>query len=119
MSTRTGRAAEGSGNPDNMKMYDDMRYGLTSRLDPRLRGDDERVRGDDERVRGDDERVRGDDERVRRDDKRDCGDDKRDCWDDGPQFSVPRDDKSGSSLRSLAMTGLKRFMRRPLITTTA
>jgi len=112
MSTRTGRAAEGSGNPDNMKMYDDMRYGLTSKLDPRLRGDDERVRGDDER-------VRGDDERVRRDDKRDCGDDKRDCWDDGPQFSVPRDDKSGSSLRSLAMTGLKRFMRRPLITTTA
>ena len=98
MSTRTGRAAEGSGNPDNMKMYDDMRYGLTSKLDPRLRGDDERVRGDDER--------------VRRDDKRDCGD-------DGPQFSVPRDDKSGSSLRSLAMTGLKRFMRRPLITTTA
>jgi hypothetical protein len=41
-----------------------MRYGLTSSLDPRLRGDDNSVRGDDERVRGDDNSVRGDDERV-------------------------------------------------------
>ena len=53
-----------------MKMYDDMRYGLTSSLDPRLRGDDNSVRGDDERVRGDDNSVRGDDERVRGDDER-------------------------------------------------
>jgi hypothetical protein len=42
------RHSRGGGNPDNMKMYGDMRYGLT-RLDPRLRGDDGRLRGEDER----------------------------------------------------------------------
>jgi len=39
-------------------MYGDMRYGPTSGLDPRLRGDDEKGRGDDEKGRGDDERRR-------------------------------------------------------------
>ena len=38
------RHSREGGNPDNMKMYSDMRHGPTSSLDPRLRGDDKRER---------------------------------------------------------------------------
>jgi len=50
MTRRTGgttlffRHSREGGNPDNMKMYSDMRHGPTSSLDPRLRGDDKRER---------------------------------------------------------------------------
>ena len=40
------RHSRAGGNPDNMKMYSDMRYDPTRALDPRLRGDDRTERGD-------------------------------------------------------------------------
>jgi hypothetical protein len=68
------RHSRGGGNPDNIKMYRDMRYGPTSGLDSRLRGDDEKECEDDERgagmtAAGMTEKMRGEDDGLRGDDK--------------------------------------------------